>query len=285
MLNNTKKYEFSVKIKNKPLIEYETNGDTFIEGRKGSEYELYFKNNSYKRVLVLFSVDGLSVMDGKTASDKSKGYIVEAYKDLTVPGWTINSNKVAKFQFQPQNDHSNTTYVELLQEEGFKVDITNQGILGCMVFEEKYVAPKYVYDFPPYQYPYPYPYEYYPYQYYPYQRANQFVYNCDTITSSYSGRSSSCDTIGPMAMNQADSVFNCFREAKPQALGTKFGDDAKFETVTKSFEKEENPSWIGILNYDTIQGLRKRGIFVIKSNHAKAFPDYNELGCHIPHKR
>ena len=35
MLNNTKKYEFSVKIKNKPLIEYETNGDTFIEGRKG----------------------------------------------------------------------------------------------------------------------------------------------------------------------------------------------------------------------------------------------------------
>lgn len=304
---NYKEYEFLVKVNNKPLLEYESNGDTYVEGRKGSEYELYFKNHTYNRVLVVFSVDGLSIMDGKTASKDSRGYIVEGYKDLTVPGWTINSNKVAKFQFQPQNDKSNTTYVELLQEEGFNVDPSNQGVIGCMVFKERYVPPQV-------EKLYFYPQVYHDYLNPPLEPNwndydNQGLINggwreqygsiSGGLSSSSMGCMSSSNYTGTttryvgdnlvgvgmkgMSMNYASPDISAY--SVETGLGTQFGDDKRFDTTSSTFNREYTPAWVAVINYDTLQGLRKRGIFVKENNHAKAFPDYKEVGCHIPKRR
>ena len=50
-------YEFAVHVNDKANTEYPHQGETYIEGRKGSKYELFFKNNTYEEVLVVFSVE------------------------------------------------------------------------------------------------------------------------------------------------------------------------------------------------------------------------------------
>lgn len=276
-------YEFGVKVKNKPLKEYEYQGDTYIEGRKGSEYELYFKNNTYLRVLVVLSVDGLSVIDGKTASDKSQGYVVEAGRELLVPGWSIDNTKAAKFQFQPQHDKANTTYVETLYQEGFDVDPDNQGVIGCMVFKEKppvygnqffsFISPAIIYE-------------------------DNYTLRGNACGGRYNG--DNLDYFNPggwglcSSSMGADSMptSQCFMSSSSQSmnsvdnsLGTAFGEDTKFETTTTTFNRMDYADWIAVINYDTIQGLRKRGIF-IESKQAKAFPNMSQEGfCHIPKKR
>jgi hypothetical protein len=68
-------------------------------------------------------------------------------------------------------------------------------------------------------------------------------------------------------------------------LGTGFGDDTKFETSSTEFERKSFPDWIAVINYDTLQGLRKKGIFINHNPNNKAFPGYNDSGCYIPKKR
>ena len=51
-------------------------------------------------------------------------------------------------------------------------------------------------------------------------------------------------------------------------------------------EIEDSPDWIGVIHYDTLQGLKKKGIVVYeKPANAKAFPGYSEMGCYIPKNR
>jgi hypothetical protein len=311
MKNN--KYEFNVIVNGKNVTEYEHGADTFIEGRKGSTYELYFKNNTNNRLEVVFSVDGLSVIDGKTASDKSTGYIVDRYSSITVPGWKIDSRKAAQFQFQPQNDKSNTTYVELLAEEGFEVDTGNQGVIGCMVFMEKLKPQPIINCYNNYYHtinqikkhdPYYYPcYPCYPYTpYTPYTPYGSVCYNTVGLigngmasslsSASYNARGVASQKSPSINVSEIDSSFvqsnynsNEF-DMVENSIGTGFGDDTKFETVTIEFERQKNNDWFAVINYDTIQGLRKRGIFFVNSPKAKAFPNFKESeGCHIPVRR
>ncbi len=295
------KYEFKVLVDRKNIKEYEYRGDTYIEGRKGSNYELYFKNNTYNRVEVIFSVDGLSIIDGKTASDKSTGYIVNAYDSITVPGWKINSSKVAQFQFQPQNDKSNTTYVELLAEEGFNVDTGNQGVLGCMVFVEK---PKdvtqVIHHYPYYSYrPRGLGYPLYEYPLYldakPWDNhttvcsSSSLSKNDSSISYTNSGVGVGINNLSSMgamrSVGQNNMQIVASGVMEETSMGTAFGDDKKFETTTVEFERKSNFDWIGVINYDTIQGLRKRGVLIVNSPKAKAFPNFKDEGCPIPSRR
>jgi hypothetical protein len=69
------------------------------------------------------------------------------------------------------------------------------------------------------------------------------------------------------------------------SLGTAWGNEQTFNTVSTHFNKAgSNPNWIAVINYDTIQGLRKRGVPVddTRKAEAKAFPGHNPDGCYIP---
>lgn len=133
-----------VLVKGKPVTEYIRNADLknyglvvdsdnniYIEGRRGSEFELFFNNNSSKRVIVVPSVDGLSVLDGKPASDHSKGFVLGPWGSVIVPGWILDNNSAAKFVFEAQQQ----SYSE---QSGYGT--TNVGVIGAKIFEEKIEA-------------------------------------------------------------------------------------------------------------------------------------------------
>lgn len=255
---------------------------TFVEGRKGSEYVLTFKNNSSHRVLVVASVDGLSVMDGKPASVKSTGYIVDAWSTIEIPGWRIDDGKVAKFVFQPQGDSRDLTYVEALKADGVAVDAANQGVIGCLVFPEKARETK---------------------------TSGGILRSRGIADGMNSRRINVNNTIyskgGPplqtLGMNNASFAASespvtmdwmPTSDTSSSSVGTGFGDDKDFRTTTVKFERRDpsNPDASFVVQYDTLQGLRRRGVRVdeVKSPLQNAFPASPELardGCHIPRNR
>lgn len=120
---------FEVVVNGNPVYEYSHKGDTYIEGRKGSTFELHVKNRHYKnRYYVVPAVDGLSPLDGNPAGPDSPGFVVKAGETLKIPGWMIDSTNSAKFEFQDR-ERSYATNVNS--------NTTNVGVIGLLVYAEE----------------------------------------------------------------------------------------------------------------------------------------------------
>ena len=108
---------------------------TYVEGREGSNFTLRLRNSNGFRVLAIPAVDGLSVLDGKPAGEKSPGYILEANQTLDSPGWVVDQGTAAKFFFSGMKaDGGDASYVA---ESGG--DTLNKGFIGLKVFKEQHV--------------------------------------------------------------------------------------------------------------------------------------------------
>ena len=111
---------------------YHANGKRFVVGSKGSKYSISVKNNAESRLEIVASVDGLDVVDGKTASVKKRGYIVWPGQTIEIKGWRSSEQEVASFVFSTVA----SSYAGLKNE-----DTRNVGVVALAVFTEKGVDP------------------------------------------------------------------------------------------------------------------------------------------------
>ena len=280
MLHNN--YEVRVLVKNRPINEYPHNGQTFIEGRDGSNFEIEFKNLSPNRVEAVLSVDGLSIIDGKEAGPQSSGYLVDAYGTIRIPGWKLTNDQVAAFQFAGKKK----SYAQ--QSTGSS---RNTGVIGALVFSEKNAAV--------------------------YRRVNNaaFPLSGEHLTSgaygvntawqgstdmSYSavGQMTTSSSVGQSALRSVNSVVlnntskgsrsRSSAEPVAQSLGTAFGKAQDFATTEVSFTRGDLSAMI-ILYYDDSRGLRARGIELARpanrrvpyNDTPQAFPGMQK-GCVPP---
>ncbi len=95
--------------------------------RWGEEYSLRITNNGPRRIAAVVSVDGLSVITGKPASEGDAGYVVDAHNSITIKGWRRNLDQVAAFSFEERHNSyaSRTGRPE------------NVGVIGLAAFEEQ----------------------------------------------------------------------------------------------------------------------------------------------------
>jgi hypothetical protein len=70
----------------------------------GAEYQVRVWNGGPLRVVALVSVDGLSVIDGRPASENSPGYVVSAGGSIVIRGWRRDLQTVAAFRFTDRED-------------------------------------------------------------------------------------------------------------------------------------------------------------------------------------
>ena len=84
---NRNSFELQILINGRPVKEYNHNNETYIEGRKGTEYTLKVKNNTYHRVLAIPAVDGINVITGKPATPDDSGYIIDGYNCVEIKGF------------------------------------------------------------------------------------------------------------------------------------------------------------------------------------------------------
>lgn len=123
-------YSLDVLVNGRPVKQYHKDGRQFIEGRSGTSYSIRVRNNNFNRVLAIVSVDGLDVIGGKPASDKSAGYVIEPWKALEVKGFRETNLTVGAFTFTNRD----SSYAA---GEG---QPANVGVIGVRLFEEKIEA-------------------------------------------------------------------------------------------------------------------------------------------------
>ena len=56
---------------------YWHDGERFVAGEPGHEYEIRIRNREYSRVLAVTSVDGVNVITGRTAAPDQGGYVLD----------------------------------------------------------------------------------------------------------------------------------------------------------------------------------------------------------------
>lgn len=130
----TNNVELRVVVKNKAITEYPHNGQTFIEGREGSAFNITVTNHNPFRVEAVVAVDGLSVLDGKDAGPQSDGYLLGPNETISIPGWKLNESQVAAFEFSGKGG----SYTALSTGSA-----RNTGVIGLLVYRERYIAPTY----------------------------------------------------------------------------------------------------------------------------------------------
>ena len=274
-MKKTQLYTLEVCVKGKPATVYENQEhssdspiDYWVEGRKGSAYTLRLRNYSSRRAKFVVSVDGLSINNGKPAGLDSPGYIVEANGTLDVPGWLVDAAEAAQFVFGSRS----SSYA------ASKGDAQNTGVIGLMVFEEKYTvyrAPivheydryrKWDHNPPVIPYPYPYP---------------QVIYGS---TCTLAGTAQHINNVSLSAGTSTSAGVSRSMAAAAPSLGTDFGEAVDFKTTKVGFEtKSRKPDYTYILYYDNADGLNKKGIVldwqhvdVKRPNAFPADPDYCE---------
>lgn len=309
MYDSSKQYEAQIIVRGRPVSEYwHTDNNVYIEGRKNSEYELRFKNHTNQRVCIIPAVDGLSVMDGKPAGTNSDGYVVDAHATLLVPGWRLDKSGVAKFEFSSRR----RSYAKKSGKGG-----DNVGVIGFMIFQElyqpRYTDPAWGTDIPdafpndpngPYdptvpdprgkpRWPNPGPHWLNPSPQWTSASggpSGEVIIGANMAVGSVQ---SSETMAGPAVKSMADSSTKTSSRRTSSSIksevGTGFGEEATFRTVTVNFQKRDasNPDATLVIYYDSLRGLERRGIYVGRRKDPRspdAFPTYSSPGgCTPPH--
>ena len=110
----------------------EAGGNRVVIGQQGAPYGIRVKNVSSARLEIVLSVDGLGVRDGKTASVKRRGYVLEPGEEDTIRGFRTDDQSVRQFVFGTVAN----------SEAAKKGQARDVGVIGVAVYEEDAVAAK-----------------------------------------------------------------------------------------------------------------------------------------------
>jgi hypothetical protein len=271
---NKTQCEVRVLVKGRVVTEFEHEGEVYIEGREGSEFEIEVRNKTHQRVLAVISVDGLSVIDGKSAGIDSPGYTVNAFQTIRIPGWKLaTGDQAAKFTFGSRS----SSYVS--QASG---SATNCGVIGVMLWSEKEKPQVFIKS--------PVTRGVLPGDYWLGAMTNCGPTYGNVATSlggSILGAASAATYSAKMPeVTLSASVTAASTEAPAPLnnLGTEFGQATSFKTSETTFERDSVTSTV-VMYYDDARGLKARGIVldrpvVTRSNVTpNPFPG---IGCAPP---
>lgn len=223
-------YEVEVLVNGSSTKEFLHKGKIFIEGKEGSHYRIRVKNNGYSRIKAVVSVDGLSVLDGQPATLLGRGYIISGRSALIIDGWRSSDDKVNEFFF---TDHSNSYSVR--SENGGE----NLGIIGVAIVEENQQHWTGAWDEMTFISPLAVP--------------NIKTMGVATTTG---------NTLTASGVNTAYS-YNA-SAGITNAVGTGWGKEKESQVQKVSFNGKSQPSEVFEINYDSMNGLRKRGVDIHK---------------------
>jgi hypothetical protein len=106
-------------------------GERYVAGEPGHEYEVRIRNRCPGRVLAVTSVDGVNVINGRTAAANQSGYVLDPHGRVEIDGWRKSMNEVAAFYF--------TTLPDSYAARTGRPD--NVGVIGVALFRERVVRP------------------------------------------------------------------------------------------------------------------------------------------------
>ncbi|MEJ8858910.1 hypothetical protein WKW79_30360 [Variovorax robiniae] len=107
-------------------------GQRYVAGRPGARYGVTLRNLRGERILVVMSVDGINVLNGRTAGWDQDGYVLGAHASGQIAGWRKSDREVAAFEFTAPGD-------SYASRTGRPLDL---GVIGFAVFSERRPEPR-----------------------------------------------------------------------------------------------------------------------------------------------
>ena len=102
-------------------------GERWVAGEPGREYEIRLRNQGGGRMLAVTSVDGINVITGKTAATLGSGYVLDPGCLVDIDGWRKSMEQVAAFYF--------TALPDSYAARTGRPD--NVGVIGVALFHER----------------------------------------------------------------------------------------------------------------------------------------------------
>ena len=121
-------FEVDVLVDGRPLPEYFSHSQLYVEASRGAEYEVRLRNPTGDRVAVALLIDGLNTIDASCTSawDASK-WVIGPYETITISGWQMNSAQARKFYFTTERD-------SYAAKRGSTADI---GLISAVFYRER----------------------------------------------------------------------------------------------------------------------------------------------------
>jgi len=124
--------EWGIKQEGRTLKSYYNDGKRFIQAKNDRTYTILIKNVCHSRIEAVASVDGLDVINGRSASTKNQGYIIKPGKTLEIKGFRISEEEVAAFKFSSVNNSYSAEKYGTTR---------NVGVIGLAIFTQEGVEP------------------------------------------------------------------------------------------------------------------------------------------------
>lgn len=106
---------------------FTADGRTYVVGQAGRRYTIRVENRTGGRYELVASVDGLDVIDGRSASFAKRGYILTPGSTLDIDGFRTSDDQVAAFRF----GRVAASYAARTGED------RNVGVIGLALFAER----------------------------------------------------------------------------------------------------------------------------------------------------
>lgn len=275
----------SMMIDGLPVRKIRHEGRTFLPVMSGDKFTILVENNTSERVAAIVSVDGRSIMTGDSASHNDTGYVVNAYGRVEIKGFRKGLD--ASKQFVVTTD-SGDSYDERRGGSG-----VNKGVIGVVIKPEK--KKKKVY-----------------------RHRDILVYGDEPnrnndVFASMELKGAQCCLNSPVELDHEvptsgginlpdEPVMKCCsfsgqhtnstksasrRISAPAAkapAGTKMGDLQTDRVVEVSFEEDNNRKSVIILYYDTVEGLKNKGVPIeyLHPLTPDPFPAEPRTACYCP---
>jgi hypothetical protein len=114
------------------LPRYWHDGQAYVAGTPGHEYQVKVRNREDGEVLAVVSVDGVNVITGETADPGQSGYVLAPSGALEVKGWRKSLWRTAAFYFTDLGD----SYAARTGRPG------DVGVIGVALFRRKPEPPQ-----------------------------------------------------------------------------------------------------------------------------------------------
>jgi hypothetical protein len=225
-------------------------GRTYVLGALGGRYLVRFRNGSSRRVEVVASVDGLDVVDGRSAAFEKRGYVVEPHGELTIDGFRLSSSAVAAFRFS-------SVPRSYAARQG---DARDVGVIGLAVFPDRAPQVRAAPAAPPWR----------DEEGASAHRGDGRSRGAEAAPSEAGGRPPEAG--GPPAAAEAAPApgHDASRLSKRPGLGTEFGEEHASWVTEVAFERaSERPDAVLTLRYDDRPGLLALGIDVDRDRLAR----------------
>lgn len=106
---------------------YWHDGQAYVVGKPGNEYQVTVRNRQGAEVLAVVSVDGVNVITGETAHPQQSGYVLAPGGGLDLKGWRKSLSRTAAFYFTELSD----SYAARTGRPD------NVGVIGVALFRKK----------------------------------------------------------------------------------------------------------------------------------------------------